>query len=59
MIKKMKYMFNNPYNFILDYGDFIVAEYNEANNDEDDKFYNEQFNFRMKLTDDWNFPENT
>lgn len=58
MIKKMKYMFNNPYNFILDYGDFIVAEYNEANNDEDDKFYNEQFNFIMKLTDDWNFPEN-
>jgi len=58
MIKKMKYMFNNPHNFILDFGDFIVNEFDKENEEKNEKFYKEQFDFIIKLTDNWEFYEN-
>ncbi|MFD2892012.1 hypothetical protein ACFS5J_08320 [Flavobacterium chuncheonense] len=55
MVGQMKFMFNNPYNFIIHNNNFIVTEYNKENPEEYDTFYKEQFNFIMKLTDDWEF----
>ena len=55
MVIKMKFMFNNPNNFILDKGDFIISEANEKNSKDQDEFYTQKFNFIMKLTDDWEF----
>jgi hypothetical protein len=57
MVRKIKFGFNNPNNFLVDRGDYIVWEYDEAHAVEKDKFYEENFNFIMKLTDDWNFYE--
>jgi hypothetical protein len=42
---------------LVDRGDYILWEYDEAHAIEKDKFYAEHFNFIMKLTDDWNFYE--
>ena len=55
MVRQIKFMFNNPNNFIIHNNNFIVTEYNKENPDEYDTFYKEQFNFIMKLTDDWEF----
>ncbi len=55
MVRQMKFMFNNPYNFIIHNDNFVVTEYNKENPEEYDTFYKEQFNFIMKLTDDWEF----
>jgi len=57
MVKKMTFMFNNPNNFILDNGDFIISEYNEKSPEEYDNYYQSNFNLIMKLTDDWKFYE--
>lgn len=54
-IKQIKFKFNNPYGFIMDYGDFIVSEYDKENPKEWDDYYEQNFNFIMKLTDDWEF----
>lgn len=56
-IKKISFKFNNPYGFIMDYGNFIVSDYNEMNPKEWDDYYQENFNLIMKLTDDWKFYE--
>lgn len=55
MVRQMKFMFNNPYDFIIHNDNFVVTEYNKENPEEYDTFYKEQFNFIMKLTDDWEF----
>jgi len=57
MGNKMLFMFKNPYQFIMDNGDFIITEYDKENPQEYDKYYEENFNFVMKLTDDWEFYE--
>lgn len=57
VIRKIKFMFNNPNNFIIDQGDFIVTEYNKEHPEKYNKFYEENFNFITKLTDDWEFYE--
>tara|TARA_R110000823_G_scaffold11973_9_gene40320 strand:- start:897 stop:2609 length:1713 start_codon:yes stop_codon:yes gene_type:complete len=55
MIKKMKFIFNNPNNFIIFNNNYVVTEYNKENPEEYDKYYNENYNFIMKLTDNWEF----
>ncbi|WP_395045371.1 hypothetical protein [Flavobacterium sp.] len=57
MIKKIFFKFNNPHNFIIDNGNFVISEYNKQNPKEFDLFYEQNFNFIMKLTDDWEFYE--
>lgn len=57
MVKKMVFMFNNPNQFILDNGDYIIAEYNKESPEEWDNYYENNFNLVMKLTDDWEFYE--
>jgi hypothetical protein len=56
-VKKIMFRFNNPNGFIMDYGNFIVSEYNPSNPKEKDDYYNQNFNFIMKLTEDWEFYE--
>lgn len=54
-IRKISFKFNNPNGFIMDYGNFVV----EANDSKDPKAveedYRDNYNFVMKLTDDWEF----
>ena len=57
MVRKMKFMFNNQNKFIVDQGNYIVSEYNKENPKEWDDYYEQNFNFIMKLTDDWKFYE--
>lgn len=57
MIKKIQFKFNNPYGFVMDHGDFIVSEYDKEHPEEYDNYYNDNFNFIMKLTNDWEFYE--
>lgn len=57
MVRKMKFIFNNPYGFFIHNENYIITEYNKENPEEYDKYYNEQFNFIMKLTDNWEFYE--
>lgn len=57
MVRKIKFMFKNPNNFIVDQGDYIEIEYDKENPEDYDKYYEENFNFIMKLTDDWGFYE--
>jgi hypothetical protein len=56
-IRKIVFKFSNPFKFIVDLGDYIITEYNKENPEEYDNFYKENFNFIMKLTDDWEFYE--
>jgi hypothetical protein len=58
MVRKMKFIFNNPYGFFIHNENYIISEYNKENPEGYDKYYNEQFNFIMKLTDNWEFYEN-
>lgn len=55
--QKIKFTFNNPYNFLIPNNDFIITEYNKDNPNEYDKYYKENYNFVTKLTDDWFFYE--
>lgn len=55
MIKKIKFIFNNPYNFIIHNDNYVITEYDKENPEEYDKYYNENFSFIMKLTDNWEF----
>ncbi|KIX21805.1 hypothetical protein SY27_03695 [Flavobacterium sp. 316] len=57
MVRKMKFIFNNPYGFFIHNDNYIVTEYNKENPEEYDKYYKENYNFVMKLTDDWFFYE--
>lgn len=57
IINKIKFKFNNPNNFIVDFGDYIISEYNPENPKEWDDYYSNNFNFITKLTDDWKFYE--
>lgn len=57
MLKKMLFMFNNPHSFIIHNGDFIVVSADKENPEETDKYYEEHFNFIIKLTDNWEFYE--
>jgi hypothetical protein len=58
MIRKIKFMYNNPNNFIVDYGDFIKSEYNRENAEGLELYYKEDFDFIIKLTDNWEVYEN-
>jgi len=57
MVRKMKFIFNNPYGFFIHTENYVITEYDKENPEEYDKFYNEQFNFVMKITDNWEFYE--
>ncbi len=57
MVRKMKLIFNNPHGFFIHTDNYTITEYNKENHEENDKFYNEQFNFVMKITDNWDFYE--
>jgi hypothetical protein len=57
MVRKMTFRFSNAYGFIMDYGNFIVSEYNPNNPKEWDDYYEQNYNFIMKLTEDWEFYE--
>lgn len=57
LIKKIAFKFKNPNYFVIDCGKYVVTEYNKTNPDEKDLYYDEGFNFVMKLTDDWEFYE--
>lgn len=59
MVKKMKFIFNNPYSFFIYTDNFIVTEYNPESPEEYDKYYEENFDFVLKLTDNWDYFENT
>ncbi len=56
-IQKMKFKFNNEYNFIIDTGEFTIIPYEKNSEEEDEKFIRDNFNFVTKLTDDWFFYE--
>lgn len=58
MVRKMKFIFNNPYGFFIHTDNYIISEYDKENPEEYDKYYKEQFNFVMKITDNWEFYEN-
>ncbi|WP_157588870.1 hypothetical protein [Psychroserpens burtonensis] len=55
MVQKMVFMFKNPNNFIIYNDNYVVTEYNKENPEEYDKYYNENYNFIMKITDNWEF----
>lgn len=55
MINKMKFIFKNPNNFIIHNDNYVVTEYNKENPEENDKYYNENFNFVIKLSNNLNF----
>lgn len=57
MVRKMKFKFKNPNNFIIYNDNYVISEYNKENPEEYDKYYNDNYNFIMKLTDDWEFYE--
>ncbi|WP_208022744.1 hypothetical protein [Flavobacterium jejuense] len=57
MVRKMKFMFNNPHNFIFYNNEYDVIPYEKAIEKERDEYYKENYNFVMKLTDDWFFYE--
>jgi hypothetical protein len=57
MVRKITFKFRNPYGFIMDYGNFIVSEYNPNSPKEWDDYYEQNYNFIMKLTEDWKFYE--
>jgi hypothetical protein len=57
ILKKIAFKFNNPINFIIDNNDYIITDYDKANHVQTDKYYEENFTFIMKLTDDWEFYE--
>ncbi|MNX98942.1 hypothetical protein D3C86_1313690 [compost metagenome] len=55
MVRKITFKFNNPYGFIMDYGNFITSEYDPNNSKEWDDYYEQNYNFVMKLNENWNF----
>ncbi len=57
IVRKIKFEFNNPNSFIINQGDYVVTEYNRENPQEYDKYYEENFDFITKLTDNWEFYE--
>lgn len=57
MVRKMKFMFNNPHNFILYNNEYDVIPYEKEIEKERDEYYKENYNFVIKLTDDWFFYE--
>lgn len=57
MVQKMKFIFNNQHNFLIHTENYIVREYDKEHPEELDRYYKENFNFIMKLSDDWNFYE--
>lgn len=57
MVRKMKFMFENPYNFILYNDEYDIIPYEKETEKEIDEHYKENYNFIMKLTDDWFFYE--
>jgi hypothetical protein len=56
-LKKIIFKFKNKDEFIIEGGKYVIIPYEKDNESEDDKFFEEQFNFVMKLTDDWFFYE--
>ncbi|OED39672.1 hypothetical protein AB832_03905 [Flavobacteriaceae bacterium (ex Bugula neritina AB1)] len=54
-VKKIAFKFNNEHRFIMDAGGYTIIPL--ENEDEDDKYVEENFDFVMKLTEDWLFYE--
>lgn len=55
MVRKMKFIFSNSYGFFIHTDNYVVIEYNKENPEEYDKYFDENYNFIMKITDDWEF----
>lgn len=54
-VRKMKFIFNNPYGFFIYTENYIVTEYDKESPEAYDKYYNENFNYIMKISDNWEF----
>lgn len=54
-VRKMKFIFNNPYGFFIYTKNYIITEYDKESPEAYDKYYNENFNSIMKISDDWEF----
>lgn len=50
-VRKIILKFSNPYNFLLHSGNFIVSEYNSENPKQWDDYYEKNYDFITKLTD--------
>ena len=55
MVKKMKFIFKNPYNFLIHTENYVVIEYDKDNPEESDRYYKDNFNFIIKLSNGWEF----
>jgi hypothetical protein len=56
-VRRISFKFSNPNRFIMDYGNFVISEYNSKNPKEGDDYYEQNYNFIMKLSEDWEFYE--
>ncbi len=56
-VKKIKFLFKNPYNFTFYNNQYDVISFEKENELELDRYYEENYNFITKLTDDWFFYE--
>lgn len=50
MVRKMKFIFNNPYGFFIHTENYVEMEFDTGNPEENDKFYKENFDFIMKIS---------
>lgn len=54
-INKLKFKFNNKYNFLIDLGNFTVIPYEKNTEEEDERHLRENFHYVEELTSDWDF----
>lgn len=57
-VRKIIFSFNNPYSFVMDCGNFIVSEYDSKSPKQWDDYYEKNYDFITKLTDNWRALEN-
>ncbi|MDQ8013213.1 MAG: hypothetical protein REI96_12240 [Flavobacterium nitrogenifigens] len=56
--RKIIFSFNNPYSFVMDCGNFILSEYDAKNPKQWDDYYEKNYDFIAKLTENWKQLEN-
>lgn len=56
-VRKISFKFNNPNNFIMDYGNYVIEAHDSKDQKLVDEDYKKNYNLIMKLTDDWEFYE--
>ncbi|CCG54067.1 Hypothetical protein KQS_10705 [Flavobacterium indicum GPTSA100-9 = DSM 17447] len=54
-VRKMKFIFNNPHHFFIHTDNYIISEYNKDNPEDFDNYYENNFTYVLKLSDDWEF----